>query len=143
MEDIKRKLSKDIDVSTMRSMREQGMTNKQIANALGVAPTTVYRYIGRMSQDVKYAEIQNKPSPIGKAVAAQVEEPKQPSVRVEMPLPTTDFTDAPDVVEEQNTVLPPPEQADLHRAKHHRQRFAPARHQHPIYAARFAMQLYR
>lgn len=81
MEDIKRKLSKDIDIGTMLTMREQGMTNKQIANALGVAPTTVYRYIGRMSQAVKYAEITNKPSPIGAAQIASLE------VNVPMPDP--------------------------------------------------------
>ena len=56
-----RKLYRDIDVTTMYNMRADGMTNKQIANALGVCPATVYRYIGKKSQAVKRAEVQKKP----------------------------------------------------------------------------------
>lgn len=64
MRDLKRNLKLDVDIQTLRSMREQGMTNKQIANNLGVSVSTVYRYIGRKSQQVKYDEIQNKPCPV-------------------------------------------------------------------------------
>lgn len=64
MKDLKRSLKLDVDIQTLRSMREQGMTNKQIANNLGISVSTVYRYIGRKSQQVKYDEIQNKPCPV-------------------------------------------------------------------------------
>lgn len=107
MEDIKRKLSKDIDISTMLSMREQGMTNKQIADALGVHPNTVYRYIGRMSQAVKYAEITNKPSPIAGPVSARVEEPKRPLVAAQATTHTHDSIDASDATDEEKTPQPP------------------------------------
>lgn len=52
------------DVATMRKLREEGLTNKKIAERMGISVSSVYRYIGRKSQDVKYAEVQNKPSPI-------------------------------------------------------------------------------
>lgn len=107
MENPKRKLSKDIDISTMRSMREMGMSNKQIADALGVGPTTVYRYIGRKSQDVKYAEIQNKPSPIARSASACMDELDRQIEIADAPLPTNDSNAAPAVAEEQNTALPP------------------------------------
>lgn len=56
----RKSLMKEMDVSTLREMRRQGMTNKQIAESLDISVTTVYRYIGRMSQDQKYAELQRK-----------------------------------------------------------------------------------
>lgn len=46
---------KKVDAEIMYEMRRQGMTNKQIAEALGVHFTTVYSYIGRMSEAVKHA----------------------------------------------------------------------------------------
>lgn len=52
------------DIATMRKLREEGLTNKKIAERMGISVSSVYRHIGRKSQDVKYAEIQNKPSPI-------------------------------------------------------------------------------
>lgn len=52
------------DVATMRKLREEGLTNKKIAERMGISVSSVYRHIGRKSQDVKYAEVQNKPSPI-------------------------------------------------------------------------------
>ena len=64
MQNLKRSLRLDVDIQTLRSMREQGMTNKQIANNLGISVSTVYRYLGRKSQEVKYNEIQNKPCPV-------------------------------------------------------------------------------
>ena len=59
-----RRIAKDIDTSVIFSMREQGMSNKQIADKLGVSCSTIYRYAGRKSQQVKYAEVQNKPCPV-------------------------------------------------------------------------------
>lgn len=52
------------DIAAMRRLREEGLTNKRIAERMGISVSSVYRHIGRKSQDVKYAEIQNKPSPI-------------------------------------------------------------------------------
>lgn len=41
----RRKLSNDIDISAMMHMRENGMTNKEIAKALGVSAWTVGHYL--------------------------------------------------------------------------------------------------
>lgn len=41
----RRKLSNDIDISAMMHMRENGMTNKEIAKALGVSDWTVSHYL--------------------------------------------------------------------------------------------------
>ena len=52
---------KKVYAEIMYEMRRQGMTNKQIAESIGVNFTTVYSHIGRMSEAVKRAEVQNKP----------------------------------------------------------------------------------
>lgn len=59
---------KKVDAEIMYEMRRQGMTNKQIAESLGVHFTTVYSHIGRMSEAVKHAEVQNKPPVIDRPV---------------------------------------------------------------------------
>lgn len=41
-----RRLTDQISVDELRSMREAGMTNQDIANSLGVSVITVRRYIG-------------------------------------------------------------------------------------------------
>ena len=41
-----RSLSRDISVQELQSMRENGMTNRDIASSLGVSLNTVYKYIG-------------------------------------------------------------------------------------------------
>lgn len=74
----RRKLGKDIDVTTMYNMRAEGMTNKQIAFALGVHPNTIYKYIGRMSEAVKHAEVQNKPPVVPEMKIVQPESDKKP-----------------------------------------------------------------
>ena len=56
-------------MSELLELRAEGMTNKQIAEQLGVSVSTVYNYIGRRSQAVKYAEMQNKPCPVLALVA--------------------------------------------------------------------------
>lgn len=45
-------------------MRQNGLTNKQIADRLEVSVSTVYQYIGRRSEAVKHAAVQGKPCPI-------------------------------------------------------------------------------
>lgn len=59
---------KKVDAEIMYEMRRQGMTNKQIAENLGVHFTTVYSHIGRMYEAVKHAEVQNKPPVISPVV---------------------------------------------------------------------------
>ena len=43
----RKKLIDDVSISEMRKMREQGMSNKEIAASLEVSDVTIYRYIGR------------------------------------------------------------------------------------------------
>ncbi len=86
MRDLKRSLKLDVDIQTLRSMREQGMTNKQIADNLGISVSTVYRYIGRKSQQVKYDEIQNKPCPVPNPTGLVEKEPVTEEEIVEEPV---------------------------------------------------------
>ena len=79
---VKRKLSKDLSMSELLELRAEGMTNKQIAEQLGVSVSTVYNYIGRRSQAVKYAEVQNKPCPV---LALVVDEPNPLAERKYIP----------------------------------------------------------
>lgn len=44
---VNRSLARDVDISTMMSMRDQGMSNPQIAERLGVTYKTVLKYIGK------------------------------------------------------------------------------------------------
>lgn len=52
---------KKLNAEIMYDMRRQGMSNKQIAENLGIAVSTVYDHIGKKSMAVKHAEEQNKP----------------------------------------------------------------------------------
>lgn len=45
-----RRLGQDVDIHTMYHMRDQGMSNKEIAQALGVSYATVYKYIGKQER---------------------------------------------------------------------------------------------
>lgn len=42
----KEPLSKSVSISELRQMREEGLTNKEIAARLDVTPTTIARYLG-------------------------------------------------------------------------------------------------
>lgn len=76
---MRRKLSHDISISEMLTMRQEGLTNKQIAERLDIAVSTVYQYIGRRSEAVKHAAVQGKPCPIpSPAVQETVESQTQP-----------------------------------------------------------------
>lgn len=89
-DNLKRTIKMDINVEEIYRMRREGMTNKQIANALGVSVSSIYRYAGRMSEAVKHAEVQNKPCPIPdpiKFTPVKKEEPKPEPEPVELKLP--------------------------------------------------------
>ena len=61
---MRKKLSHEISISEMLTMRQEGLTNKQIAERLDISVSTVYQYIGRRSEAVKHAAVQRKPCPI-------------------------------------------------------------------------------
>lgn len=50
---MSRGLLKDISISELKSMRESGMTNMDIANSLGVGYQTIYRLLGRQPKGVR------------------------------------------------------------------------------------------
>lgn len=78
----KRRLSKDVSSQEMRELRAQGLTNKKIAERLGVSVATIYRYIGKASYDPTYAEA--KKSDIQKTEKVHIEYQKHPDP-VEIP----------------------------------------------------------
>lgn len=55
-----RKLTSDIDLETLYSMRRQGMNNQEIADALGVSLNTVYRHIGKQPAELRKGGIRAK-----------------------------------------------------------------------------------
>lgn len=55
-----RKLTSDIDLETLYSMRRQGMNNQEIADALGVSLNTVYRHIGKQPVELRKSGIRAK-----------------------------------------------------------------------------------
>lgn len=76
---MKNTLRDDKRIQKMLELRKQGLTNKQIANDLGCAVSTVYENIGKRSISVQKAEEQNKPCPIPEKVdhIPEAEETKQ------------------------------------------------------------------
>ena len=42
-----------VDKTELLTMREQGMTNNEIAKSLGIDRSTVYNYIGGMPEELK------------------------------------------------------------------------------------------
>ena len=42
-----------VDRTELLTMREQGMTNNEIAESLGIDRSTVYNYIGGMPEELK------------------------------------------------------------------------------------------
>ena len=60
------------DAELMYEMRRAGMTNKQISENLGIAVSTVYAYIGRLSESVKHAEVQKKPPVVDAQKTAEI-----------------------------------------------------------------------
>lgn len=60
---------KKLNAEIMYDMRRHGMSNKQIAENLGIAVSTVYDHIGKKSMAVRHAEEQNKPPVVDVPVA--------------------------------------------------------------------------
>lgn len=76
MNDRKRENIDPQIVDQMKALRAEGKTNNQISMMLGVGRTTVYRYIGKMSMDVRKHQEQNKPCPV----------PEENVLRVDIPV---------------------------------------------------------
>ena len=58
-----RRLSKDVDMTTLYSMRDQGMSNQEIADTLGVSYMTILRYIGKNPNRAKRSTSVRKANP--------------------------------------------------------------------------------
>lgn len=43
----RKSLASEMDITELQTMRQNGMTNRQIAENLGVSQNTVYRYLGK------------------------------------------------------------------------------------------------
>ena len=55
-----KRLTDEISVSELETMRESGMTNAQIAKNLDVSVHTVMRYIGKMPQEMRRKQAKGK-----------------------------------------------------------------------------------
>lgn len=55
---VKKKLMDEISISELQHMREEGMSNQEIADVLGVTYATVFRYLGRQPKGLR-----KKPTP--------------------------------------------------------------------------------
>lgn len=73
---MRKKLSHEISVSEMLTMRQEGLTNKQIADRLDISVSTVYQYIGRRSEAVMHAAVQGKPCPVSFQSTSTAAEPE-------------------------------------------------------------------
>ena len=115
-----KKSRKNIDAEIMYEMRRQGMTNKQIADQLEVHVSTVYSYIGRQSEAVKHAEVQNKPPVVDKLIDEMHANDAEAGFKPFVPKP-------------KEVEAPPCEEAvarDPERKIHHAGRDVPVRHRH-------------
>lgn len=83
LNDFNRPLEKDVDVSTMLEMRNQGMSNHQISERLGVTYKTVLRYIGKQPKSIPREHRVNNFDPV---VSAPVSIPVQDYKTVTKPV---------------------------------------------------------
>ena len=90
------RLSKDIDISVLRQLRADGLTNKRIAERVGCSVSTIYRYLGKKSFDVANAAAQNKPSPIIENVKIESAPKPKESVAYETPIRIVPKLDPPE-----------------------------------------------
>lgn len=57
-----RKLTEDIDVSTLQDMRNRGMDNIQIAEHIGCSYKTVLKYLGKQPKEMRKVRERHTPS---------------------------------------------------------------------------------
>lgn len=63
-----RRLSKDVSTSEMLRLREEGMSNRQIAAQLDVHYNTVLKYIGKEPRNPRTSVVKNERGAVGKAM---------------------------------------------------------------------------
>lgn len=52
-----RKLTDDVSMDELLQMRQDGMSNQEIANRLGASKATVYRYLGPQPEGIRYSRM--------------------------------------------------------------------------------------
>lgn len=52
-----RKLTDDVSMDELLQMRQDGMSNQEISNRLGVSNTTIYNYLGRQPAGMRYSRM--------------------------------------------------------------------------------------
>ena len=52
-----RKLTDDVSMEELLQMRQDGMSNQEIANRLGVSKATVYRHLGAQPKGIRYSRM--------------------------------------------------------------------------------------
>lgn len=50
----RRKLTDDVSMDELLQMRQDGMSNQEIANRLGVSKATIYRHLGAQPKGIRY-----------------------------------------------------------------------------------------
>ena len=64
----RRRLSKDVSTSEMLRLREEGMSNRQIAAQLDVHYNTILKYIGKEPRNPRTSVVKNERGAVGKAM---------------------------------------------------------------------------
>ena len=64
----RRRLSKDVSTSEMLRLREEGMSNRQIAAQLDVHYNTILKYIGKEPRSPRTSVVKNERGAVGKAM---------------------------------------------------------------------------
>lgn len=86
-----RRLSKDIDMTTLYSMRDQGMSNQEIADTLGVSYMTILRYIGKNPNRAKRSTSVRKANPTNPDPVVSTKKYDQPDIVKEAALVSGDI----------------------------------------------------
>ena len=86
-----RKLSKDVDMTTLYSMRDQGMSNQEIADTLGVSYVTILRYIGKNPNRAKRSTSVRKANPTNPDPVVSTKKYDQPDTVKEAALVSGDI----------------------------------------------------
>ena len=86
-----RKLSKDVDMTTLYSMRDQGMSNQEIADTLGVSYMTILRYIGKNPNRAKRSTSVRKANPTNPDPVVSTKKYDQPDIVKEAALVSGDI----------------------------------------------------